>query len=123
MGDIITVGIDLAKNVIAPHGVDGSGQVVLDRVVRRERLTALVTQLPACLIRMEACTGAREWARQFAQLSHQVRLMAPKFVAPYRKSANNDDTDFPRSRGHLRAIIGAQEESYEQPAFYGLWRA
>lgn len=93
MGDITTVGIDLAKNVFALHGVDGSGQVVLRRSVRRERLAPLVAQLPACLIGMEACTGAHEWARQFARLGHQVRLMAPKFVAPYRKSGKNDDHD------------------------------
>lgn len=93
MGDITTVGIDLAKNVFSLHGVDGSGQVVLRRTVRRERLAPLVAQLPACLIGMEACTGAHEWARQFAKFGHQVRLMAPKFVAPYRKSGKNDDND------------------------------
>jgi transposase len=93
MGDITTVGIDLAKNVFALHGVDGSGQVVLRRTVRRERLAPLVAQLPVCLIGMEACTGAHEWARQFVKFGHQVRLMAPKFVAPYRKSGKNDDND------------------------------
>jgi transposase len=67
--------------------------VVLRRTVRRERLAALVAQLPACLIGMEACTGAHQWARQFAKLGHQVRLMAPKFVTPYRQSGKNDDND------------------------------
>lgn len=93
MGDITTVGIDLAKNVFALHGVDGVGRVVLRRTVRRERLAPLVAQLPACLIGMEACTGAHQSARQFAEFGHQVRLMAPKFVAPYRKSGKNDDND------------------------------
>jgi transposase len=93
MGDITTVGIDLAKNVFALHGVDGAGRVVLRRTVRRERLAPLVAQLPACLIGMEACTGAHQWARQFAEFGHQVRLMAPKFVAPYRQSGKNDDND------------------------------
>jgi transposase len=93
MGDITTDGIDLAKNLFALHGVDGAGQVVLRRTVRRERLAPLVAQLPACLIGMEACTGAHQWARQFGRLGHQVRLMAPKFVAPYRQSGKNDDND------------------------------
>jgi transposase len=56
-------------------------------------LGALVAQLPACLIGMEACSGAHEWARRFAQLGHTVRLMAPKFVAPYRRSGKNDSND------------------------------
>jgi len=42
---------------------------------------------------MEACSGAHEWARQFERWGHTVRLMAPRFVAPYRKSGKNDDND------------------------------
>ena len=38
-------------------------------------------------------TGAHEWARGFAGLGHEVKLMAPKFVAPYRKSDKNDGND------------------------------
>ena len=32
-------------------------------------------------------------ARQFQALGHDVRLMAPKFVIPYRKSGKNDSND------------------------------
>jgi hypothetical protein len=42
---------------------------------------------------LEACSGAHEWARRFAQHGHTVKLMAPKFVAPYRKSGKNDSND------------------------------
>ena len=93
MSNVTTVGIDLAKNIFSVHGIDGAGAVVLRRTVRREKLLELIAQLPACLIGMEACTGAHEWARQFGQFGHTVRLMAPKFVAPYRKSGKNDDND------------------------------
>ena len=93
MSNVTTVGIDLAKNVFSLHGVDGLGRVVLRRTVRRERLAQLIAQLPACRIGMEACSGAHQWARQFAKFGHAVRLMAPKFVAPYRKSGKNDDND------------------------------
>lgn len=93
MDNAITVGIDLAKNLFSLHGVDAAGQVVLRKTVSRTRLMELVAQLPPCLIGMEACSGAHEWARRFAPLGHQVRLMAPKFVAPYRKSGKNDGND------------------------------
>lgn len=93
MSNVTTVGIDLAKNVFSVHGVDGVGRVVLRRTVRRERLAELVAQLPPCVIGMEACSGAHEWARRFARYGHTVRLMAPKFVAPYRKSGKNDGND------------------------------
>lgn len=93
MGDITTVGIDLAKNVFSVHGVDTSGREVVRRTVRRDQLLPLITQWPMCLIGMEACSGAHEWARRFQTLGHTVRLMAPKFVAPYRKSGKNDGND------------------------------
>jgi transposase len=55
MNDVVTVGIDLAKNVFAVHGVDATGRVVLRRIVTRAKLPELVARLPRCLIGMEAC--------------------------------------------------------------------
>ncbi len=63
---IVFVGIDLAKNVFALHGVDEAGKAVLVRpVVRRDQLLEAVIKLPPCTIGMEACSGAHHWARQF----------------------------------------------------------
>jgi transposase len=45
---------------------------------------------------MESCSGAHHWAREFERLGHTIRLMAPKFVAPYRmagKRWKNDAND------------------------------
>jgi len=93
MEQITTVGIDLAKNVFSLHGVNGAGKAVLRRTVRRDRLMETVASLSPCLIGMEACSGAHEWGRRFQAHGHTVRLMAPKFVAPYRKSDKNDGND------------------------------
>ena len=93
MSNVTTCGIDLAKNVFSLHAVDGHGVVVLRKTVPRARLAAVVAQLPACVIGLEACSGAHEWARRFALHGHTVKLMAPKFVAPYRKSGKNDGND------------------------------
>ena len=93
MDNVTTVGIDLAKNVFSLHGVNERGHAVLRKTVSRTRLAALVAQLPPCLIGLEACSGAHEWARRFSALGHTVRLMAPKFVAPYRKGGKNDGND------------------------------
>lgn len=94
---IVTVGIDLAKNVFAVHGVDETGKPVLVRPnVARSKLLELIASLPPCLIGMEACSGAHHWARLFAGFGHTVRLMAPKFVVPYRlsgKAGKNDAAD------------------------------
>ena len=92
--NIMTIGIDLAKNVFAIHGVDANGKAVLVKPsVRREQLMSVITALPPCLIGMEACSGAHHWARQFTALGHTVKLMAPKFVAPYRMSGKQGKND------------------------------
>ena len=91
---IVSVGIDLAKNVFAVHGVEESGKPALVRPsVPRARLLELVASLPPCLIGMEACSGAHHWAREFAKFGHTVRLMAPKFVIPYRLSGKRGKND------------------------------
>ena len=93
MEQITTVGIDLAKSVFSLHAVDVAGHVVFRRTVRRDQLLGVVAGLPPCLIGMEACSGAHEWGRRFQEFGHTVRLMAPKFVAPYRQSGKNDGND------------------------------
>jgi transposase len=91
---IVNVGIDLAKNVFALHGVNEAGQVDLRRPsVPRAKLNELVAALPPCTIGMEACSGAHHWARLFAQSGHTVKLMAPKLVTPYRMSGKRGKTD------------------------------
>jgi len=52
---IVFVGIDLAKNVFALHGVDEAGKAGLVRpVVRRAQLLEAVAKLRPCTIGMEA---------------------------------------------------------------------
>lgn len=38
MSEIITVGLDLAKNVFQAHGADASGRAVLRKKLRRDQL-------------------------------------------------------------------------------------
>ena len=94
---IVYVGIDLAKNVFAVHGVDEAGKPELVHpCVPCARLHELIAALPPCTVAMEACSGAHHWARLFAEHGHAVRLIAPKFVAAYRMSGvrgKNDAAD------------------------------
>jgi transposase len=94
---VIVIGVDLAKNVFALHGVNAAGKPILVRpCVRRDQLLEILAQLPPCVIGMEACTGAHHWARELIKFGHTPKLMAPKFVAPYRmqgKRGKNDAND------------------------------
>ncbi|WP_188752423.1 IS110 family transposase, partial [Marinobacterium zhoushanense] len=90
---ISTIGVDLAKTSFSIYGVDDHGKPVIRRTLTRSKLLAVIANLPPCLIGMEACSGAHYWAREFHKLGHQVRIMAPKYVAPYRTGAKNDLND------------------------------
>jgi len=91
---IVYVGVDLAKNVFAVHGVDEAGKPVLVRpAVPRAKLHELIASVPPCTVAMEACSGAHHWARLLAAQGHTVRLIAPKFVTPYRMSGARGKTD------------------------------
>jgi transposase len=106
---IITVGIDLAKNIFAVHGVNEAGKPELVKPkVPRDQLLPLIANLPPCLIGMEACTGAHHWARLFRQHGHTVRLIAPKFVTPYRMSGKRGKNDAADAAAICEAVTRPQ---------------
>ena len=90
---ITTVGIDLAKSVFSMHGIDEHGKAVLRRTVSRGKVMEVMAGIAPCLVGVEACSGAHHWGRELGSLGHTVRIMAPRFVAPYRKSGKNDGND------------------------------
>lgn len=91
--NITRIGLDLAKHVFQVHGVSSSGKTVLRKTLRREQVRSFFAQVEPCLIGMESCGGAHFWARELRALGHDVRLIAPQFVQPYRKSGKNDEND------------------------------
>jgi len=90
---IMTVGIDLAKNVFQVHGVNEHGKTVLRKQLKRDQVATFFAIMPQRLIGMEACGSAHHWARKLRSLGHDVRLMAPQFVKPYVKTNKNDVAD------------------------------
>ena len=95
MNEITTVGVDLAKEVIAVCAADRSGKTVFTRMFRRDAFAAWAVQLPPCTFGLEACGAAHHWARWLSSHGHTPRLMAAEFVRPFRKSraAKNDRND------------------------------
>jgi hypothetical protein len=68
-----------------PGGSNTHGKIVLRKTVIHGKLLSVIAQCPPCLIGLEACSGAHYWVRELEKLGHQVRIIAAKFIEPYRK--------------------------------------
>lgn len=94
---VVRVGVDLAKQTIQVHAVDGAGRRVFARALKRDQFLPWCGTLPpGCLVAMEACSGAHHWARKLRSMGLDARLIAANFVSPYRmegKGGKNDMTD------------------------------
>ena len=90
---ISTIGIDVGKNTFHLVGLDKRGAIVLQQKVTRHQLGRRVSNIPRCLIGMEACSGTHFIARQITALGHDVRLIPAQYVKPFLKGHKNDYRD------------------------------
>src|SRR5471032_562906 len=93
MGEVITIGLDIAKAVFQVHGVDGVGAVVIRKRISRAKMLEFFADLPPCLVGIEACPSAHHWGRELQALGHTVKLMPPSYVKAYLKRGKNDAND------------------------------
>jgi transposase len=93
MGEISTIGLDIAKSVFQIHGVDAAGAVVIRKRVSRAKVMEFFAALRPCLVGIEACPTAHHWSRQLSAFGHTVRLMPPSYVKAYVKRSKNDAND------------------------------
>ena len=93
LSSVTRVGLDLAKRVFQVHAVDSNGEVVVTRKLARGQLVGFFSELPRCVVAMEACPSAHHWGRQLLALGFEVRLIPPAHVKPYVRRNKNDAVD------------------------------
>ena len=86
-------GVDLAKQVFQVHTVDEATGQVKRWTLSRTKLTELFSNAAPAIIAMDACGSSHHWARRFAAMGHEVRLIATKFVRPFVKTNKTDAAD------------------------------
>jgi transposase len=91
--NVSTIGLDVAKSVFQVHGEGENGKVVIQKRLRRSQVVAFFSQLPRCLIGIEACGTAHYWARTLRALGHEVRLIPAAYVKPFVRRNKNDARD------------------------------
>src|SRR5215469_14594500 len=103
MAQVTTIGLDIAKHVVQAHGADAAGQVLFRKRNTRAKLLGFLAAQARCVVAMEACAGARYWAREIAKLGHHVRLIAPVYVKP---SSSDRRTTPPMQRPSVKRRSG-----------------
>jgi transposase len=93
MGEVSTIGVDLAQSVFQVHGADPSGAVLFRRKLRRHQVLAFFSSQPPCTVAMEACRSSHHGAREITKPGHTVRLISPAYVKPFVKRQKNDAAD------------------------------
>lgn len=78
--DIVTVGVDLAKNVFQVHAINAEGKVLARRQLRRAEVLKFFAALQPSLVGREACASAHHWCQEILALDHDVWLMPPAYV-------------------------------------------
>jgi transposase len=109
MKDVSVIGIDLGRKNFQVCAMNKQGKTISNKKVTRDKLAQTIQQMPTCLVAMEACGGAHYWARKFADMGHQVKLISPQFVKPFVKSNKNDANDsqaiaIAATQGHMRFV-------------------
>lgn len=90
MPEVAIVGIDIAKQVFQLHGASADGSVAFRTKLSRGQLLGFLTELPPCIVAMEACATGHHWGREISALGHEVRLIPPIYVKPFVKRQKND---------------------------------
>lgn len=93
MGQVVTIGLDIATSVFHARGVDAEGVVVIRQKLPRARLLSFFAKPEPCLVGIEACGASHPWARELISLGHEARLMPPSYVKAYLKRQKNDRAD------------------------------
>jgi hypothetical protein len=108
MGEVTTIGLDLAKHVFQVHGIDAQGTTVLRKRLRRGQVLAFFSRIPRCVVGLEACaTGQTSRRCTFA--------MSP----PCHRTANSDLAIPARSVAcHLINVFGPKTHSSRHTSLF-----
>ena len=90
MENVSIVGIDLAKRSFQLHGAAADGTVVFRKKLSCPQLIAFLSEIPRCIVAMEACATSHYWGREIGTLGHETRLIPPIYVKPFVKRQKND---------------------------------
>ena len=91
--ELMSVGVDIDKDVFHLVGFDEVGQLVLRKKIKRTALIATFEGQPKCVVGMEACLSAHFVSRTLRKLGFEPRIIPATYVKPFNKGQKNDYND------------------------------
>ncbi len=91
--ELLSIGVDIGKDVFHLVGFDKNGQLVLRKKIKRMALVATFEELPRCIVGMEACMSAHFVSRTLRKMGFESRIIPAIYVQPFNKGPKNDYND------------------------------
>jgi transposase len=93
LSNLVSIGVDIGKEVFHLVGFDSSGKLVLRQKVKRLALVPTFEKFPPCIVGMEACLSAHFVSRTLRNLGFEPRIIPAKYTRPFIKGQKNDYND------------------------------
>jgi transposase len=90
---LMSIGIDIGKDVFHLVGFDPDGNVVVRKKIKRMALEKTFEDLPPCIVGMEACLSAHFVSRALCKMGFEPRIIPAIYVKPFNKGQKNDYND------------------------------
>ncbi|REL28895.1 IS110 family transposase [Thalassotalea euphylliae] len=106
---ITTIGIDIAKKLFHVVCCNSKNKIIRKKMLRRSQLMDYLSNIPRCLVAMEACATSNYWGREIMALGHQVKLLPPQHVKAFLTGNKNDYNDahaivVTSGQAHIKAV-------------------
>ena len=88
-----TIGVDLAKNVIAVVRLSKSGKLSHSKELSRRKFRDYLATQKSSLVAFEACATAHYWSRVARTFGHETKILPALSVAPFRQGHKTDVND------------------------------
>ena len=114
-----TIAVGLAKNVFEIAISREAGKVSKQLRVSRPKLVSFFAKQSAATVLLEACGSAHFWARTLRRLGHDVVLLPPHLVRPYRRGSKNDRADAQGGRYTTESHLDLRSLAKPLISFFG----
>lgn len=118
------ISIDLAKDVFEVAIATAQYKVLERKRLNRSQFHRFLINQKEALVIMEACGTAHYWGREAIAAGHDVHLIPPSYVKPYRRRGKSDriDTDAIIEAHRCEGITSVPVSSVEQQQIQQLHR-